>query len=347
MFRPVRICLAASSFAAILCTPAQADTKAGVDAWTRGDYAAAVREWTAEADRGDADALYNLGQASRLGQGAPSDLSKAEVYYGRAAALGHLQAADNYGLLLFQRGEQTRALPYLVAAAGRGEPRAQYLLGVAHFNGTLVARDWPRAYALVSLSSQQGVVPAAAALKQMDTFIPLDERQKGVQMSAAIEAESSAARAQQLAAVDLGAKVPVVVPARPTAAQPVPEKSSPSTAGADFARPAVKATFVASVPKPALPAPAPKSAAPIEPRDKPAPAGAWRIQLGAFSQAANADALWNRVKSQPALSGHPRINVSAGGVTRLQAGGFASAVDAKAACATLAKAGTTCIPLPN
>ena len=106
-----------------LSLPAMADTKAGVDAWTRGDFAAAVKEWQVQAARGDGDAVFNLGQAYRLGKGVPQDLTKAEQLFGQAAGLGHLQAADNYGLLLFQRGERPKALPYLRAAADRGDPR--------------------------------------------------------------------------------------------------------------------------------------------------------------------------------------------------------------------------------
>jgi uncharacterized protein len=178
MGRKTLIAAIAAAAGAILSAPAQADTKAGVDAWTRGDFPTAVREWQAAAAKGDGDAMFNLGQAYKLGKGVPQDLTKAEELFGRAAALGHLQASDNYGLLLFQRGEKARALPFIRAAADRGDPRAQYLLGIAHFNGDLVPKDWPRAYALLSLARQQGLPQAGPALQQMDEYIPLDQRQQ-------------------------------------------------------------------------------------------------------------------------------------------------------------------------
>lgn len=349
--------------ALILAAPVQADTKAGVDAWSRGDFAAAVREWQAEALRGDADALYNLGQAFRLGKGLPQDLAKAEEMYGRAAALGHLQAADNYGLLIFQRGEQARAMPYVIAAAGRGDPRAQYLLGIAQFNGQLIAKDWVRAYALVSLAQQQGIGPATTALKQMDGFIPLEQRQQAAQLAVDLRSEADANRGRQLAAADLGVtRPPAPAPAKPVAAAPVRVASndSPATAGADYARPAAGAVplrpALASAPTPApvKPVPASAPAKPV-PAKVPAPeaakaataTGPWRVQLGAFGVAANADAQWARLKARPELAGHPRINVKAGAVTKLQAGGFASQAAAKAACDKLAAAGTTCIATMN
>lgn len=362
--------------AMILSAPAWADTKAGVDAWTRGDYATAVKEWQAGAAKGDADAVFNLGQAYKLGKGVKQDLTRAEALFGQAAALGHLQAADNYGLLLFQRGERARALPYIRAASDRGDPRAQYLLGLAHFNGDLVPKDWVRAYALVSLAQQQGLPQAATAMTQMDQYVPIDQRQQGVQLAAELQSEADATRARQLAAVDLGNQVPpgkpvatapAAAPVRGTTiasaseavgqAQRVAGKDSPATAGADYARPAV-AIPPPPAPKPVVhqgpppgvtpPPPAPKPAA--TPKPAPAPAlgagGSWRIQLGAFGVAANADAMWERVRSRPEVSGHPRLNVKAGAVTKLQAGNYSQAA-AQAACARLKAAGIVCVAVPG
>ncbi len=358
---------------ALLNAPAAADTKAGVDAWTRGDFSGAVKEWQAQALRGDGDAVFNLGQAYRLGKGVPQDLVKAEQLFGQAAGMGHLQAADNYGLLLFQRGERAKALPYLRAAADRGDPRAQYLIGISHFNGDMVPKDWVRAYALVTLAQQQGLPQAAGALTQMNQYIPLPQRQQGVQLAGELGAQADATRARQLAAVDLGGQVsganapiaPQPIKGPPTAgpsvasasaaagqAQRVAGRDSAATAGADYARPAVKAPPVpASAPRPALgPAPVPALVAAPAPRP-PAPAvasagGSWRIQLGAFGVASNADAMWAQVRSRPELAGHARLNVKAGAVTKLQAGGYSQAA-AQAACSKLKAAGITCAAVPG
>ena len=357
-----------AALGAILSAPALADTKAGVDAWTRGDFPTAVREWQASAAKGDADALFNLGQAYKLGKGVPQDLAKAEELFGSAAALGHLQASDNYGLLLFQRGEKARALPYIRAAADRGDPRAQYLLGIAHFNGDLVPKDWPRAYALLSLARQQGLPQAGPALQQMDEYIPLDQRQQGVAMAGELQAQADATRARQMASIDLGTQVPAGAPSAPVRGQAVASASdavgaagrvagtdSPATAGADYTRrnpappsaPVAAPVKVQPAPPPKVAVTAPRPAPTPAPAPAPAPAatGKWRIQLGAFGQLSNADALWNRVKARPELAGHPRLNVKAGTVTKLQAGGFASQAAAQAACAKLKSAGFECVAI--
>jgi TPR repeat protein len=153
------------AFAALAtASAAPADVKAGVDAWSKGDYAAAVHEWEGPAAAGDADAMFNLAQAYRLGRGVSQDVARAEELYAKAAAKGHIEAADTYGLMLFQDGRREAALPYIEAAAGRGDPRSEYLLGVATFNGDSVAKDWVKGYALVSLANAQGLPQATAAL---------------------------------------------------------------------------------------------------------------------------------------------------------------------------------------
>lgn len=363
-----------TSAALVAASAALADVKAGVEAWTRGDYAGAVAQWKAPAERGDADAQFNMAQAYKLGRGVPVDLVKAEELFGKAAAHGHLQAADNYGLLMFQRGEHVRAMPYIRAAADRGDPRSQYLLGIAHFNGDNVEKDWVRAYALVSLAQQAGLPQAGPALAQMDKYIPLDQRQQSVSLASELAGAAQAMRERQLAAVDLGATVPSPHSAPPAGAAPpraVPSAAphplaiasaenaartaeqaageSPRTAGADYARPQsppTQAKPAAVQTKPAA-APAKPPAASPAPTPTPTASGGWRVQLGAFGVAANADALWNRVKSRPELAGHARVLVRAGTVAKLQAGGFAGEAEAKAACSRLSAAGFPCIAVRN
>lgn len=364
MGRKNLIVAAIAGSVALLPSPGLADTRAGVEAWTNGDFAGAVRLWEAEAARGDADAFFNLGQAYRLGKGVKQDLARAEQLFTKASAQGHPQASDNLGVLLFQRGERARALPYLRAAADRGDPRAQYLLGLAHYNADLVPLDLVRAYALVSLAQQQGLEQAVPALAQMDQTIPLEQRRQAAALAIELASEAEATRARQLAAADLGRQLPAGSPAAvgvTTSAPRLPSRApiiaasessvetarrvagsdSPAIAGADYARPANAAL-------PPLQRPAP-AASIAKPRPAPAPppssaaAGSWRIQLGAFGLAANADTLWGKLRGRPELAGHPRLNVNAGGVTKLQAGGFATQQDAQAACAKLSAAGFGCL----
>ena len=327
---------------------ASADVKAGVDAWSRGDYAAAVYEWQGPATTGDPDAMFNLAQAYRLGRGVPMDAAKAEALYA--------QAADTYGLMLFQDGRREAALPYIEDAARRGDPRSEYLLGIASFNGDIVPKDWVKAYALLSMANAQGLPQAAPALAQMDQHVPLQQRQEAAGLAVQMQQQADAARGRELAAADLGTGLSTGShgqrPEPPAVAAPAPRSAtkvavspslaaalsalaqareatgteSPAEAGASYA-------YHAASPPPQLAVAA--SAAPSS--------GPWRVQLGAFSVRGNADKMWLQVSGRSELAGKTRLAIPAGAVTKLQAGGFASRDDAEAACRSLQHSGHECL----
>ncbi|WP_417319059.1 SPOR domain-containing protein [Erythrobacter aureus] len=355
--------VAAALAAGLASSPAQADVKAGVDAWTRGDFASAVREWAGPAAQGDPDAQFNMAQAYRLGRGVEIDTEQAEALYAKAAAQGHIKAADNYGLLLFQRGAREEALPYISAAAMRGDPRAQYILGIAHFNGDLVAKDWRRAYALLTLANSAGLPQARGALAQMDEYIPLEDRQAAQPLSASLKAEADAARARELAAVDLALatdapsgsavtpprQAPVTRPAGTP--QGGRQATGAGTAGADYTLPASRPTVIARQEEEALSreAVAVSSApAPAEPQPVPATRvatseGPWKVQLGAFGVPGNAERLWSQLSGRAEIAGRERMLIKSGRLTRLLAGGYASRAEANSACASLKRSGQGCL----
>jgi TPR repeat protein len=345
--------------------PALADVKAGVDAWSRGDYAAAVREWEGPAAAGDPDAMFNLAQAYRLGRGVVANLARAEALYAKAAAAGHVQAADTYGLMLFQGGRREQALPYIRDAARRGDPRSQYLLGLAHFNGDLVEKDWIRAYALLTLASGAGLQQAVTAIAEMDRHIPLEQRQQAAALAVQLRNEADAARARELAAAELGgrADTPAAAPTSGRVPRPIATVAvspsiaaaraavleasratgteSPAEAGASFARPN-RPVVAAATPVPGATStrrPAPAVAA----TPSPPASGPWRVQLGAFSVASNAEQLWSRLRGRSELAGRQRLMIRAGPVTKLQAGGYASRAAADAACRSLKQSGHDCL----
>ena len=341
-----RLVAAAAALAIMSALPAHASVKDGVDAWSRGDYPRAVAEWQKPAAAGDADAQFNLAQAYKLGKGVAPDLKRAEELYLKAAQQGHLQAADTYGLLLFQTGRREAAMAWLVPSAERGEPRAQYVLAVAHYNGDLVPKDPVRAYALMTRAAAAGLDVAKATLASMDMTLPLEQRQQGVALAAELEAKASAQRTVQMASLGLGSKAPL----SPVAA-PRPERV---TAGADYANPVAVVSPVRVVTQPFKaapvavkvipPSPVPALAAHPAALVVPAPAsGGWRIQLGAFGVSGNAQALWAKLKGNPALGGRQAFYVPAGKLTKLQTGPFASRADALAACAKVGVAG--CLPV--
>lgn len=372
---------AALSLAAIAATvaigaPALADTKAGVDAWNRGDYKAAVDEWRKAAIAGDPDAQFNLGQAYKLGRGVPVDLPMAESWYRKAALQGHAQAEDNYGLALFQDGKRAEAVPWLEKSVGRGEPRAELVLGTMLFNGDGVERDWVRAYALMTRSSGAGLPQGSQTLAEMDKYIPADQRQRGIELARKMDTQvaSNGNYASEItgggpagpgiASTDVppsSASGPVYglpgtsYPAPGKA--PRPGKNKPPVLIANPPQSYNPAPGYnpgpASNPPPVYavsPAPRPKPA-PVRPAPVPAPVavasgGGWRVQFGAFRDEGNAKALWTRLKGQVGgLSGMQPYLRRVGPITKLQAGPIRSQADAIRLCGAVKRAGSECVPV--
>ena len=324
-----------------------ADVKAGVDAWERADYAAAVKKWRPAATAGDADAQFNLGQAYKLGWGVPMDLPVATEWFRKAAAQGHIRAEDNYGLLLFRAGKQALAMPYIQKSAIRGEPRAQYILSTALFNGENVEKDWVRAYAMMTRAAASGLPQATNSLALMDQYIPLAQRQAATKLSAEMEQQE---RSNMLAATQM----------------PQPATSAPTTPPAKSGKPAsikpadlppstvASAPKVQPVPAPAPPAPVvqavpakpePAKPAPSQPvKTAPMPAGDWRIQLGAFSDEAKARTLWTNLLTRvKGLDAYQPFLVKENAITRLQAGPLASQAAALKLCVAVRTAKADCI----
>jgi len=83
---------------------ALANTRTGISAYQRGDYATALREWEQGAGAGDPQALYNLGVAYAEGKAVPRDQARAVTYYQQGASKGSVLAAYNLGQA-YRKGE--------------------------------------------------------------------------------------------------------------------------------------------------------------------------------------------------------------------------------------------------
>jgi len=268
-----------------------------------------VAIWRPLAEKGDADAQFNLGQAYRLGRGVPINLAAAQSWFERAADKGHIDAQTTLGLLLFQNGNHTGGLRWLKVASDQGEPRAMLVYGTALFNGDGVPQDQILGYAYVSRAAAQGLQAAKDTLGQLDQIMSVEDRKKGVALALS-KAKASPAPAS---------KSPVTKAAKVAAPKPAPSKP---------AQPVVAAAKPQPKP-PATPAAVPAT-------------GSWRIQLGAFSQRSSAEALFRKLSGK--LAGRQAYYIPAGPVTRLQVGPFESKAAAAAACRAI---GQACFPVPG
>ena len=93
----------------------------GLDAFRGGDLNAAITEWSAAAEDGNRDALFNLGLLFANGNGVKQDWDEAKT--------------------LFQK------------AGRRGSELAMFSLAIMYFNGQGVPKDLPMAHVWASLGA--------------------------------------------------------------------------------------------------------------------------------------------------------------------------------------------------
>lgn len=95
-----------------------------------------IQSWLeAEAEKGDADIQFFLGDILDRGDGLPPDPAAGRAWLEKAAAQGHLEAK----YILFFHNEcqdKAKALAILTEVAEAGHANAQYVLGIRYNNGS-------------------------------------------------------------------------------------------------------------------------------------------------------------------------------------------------------------------
>ena len=84
----------------IVCfvAPAWADFNTGMEAYNRGDFATALREWRPLAEHGNASAQFSVGLSYENGDGVTRDYAIARQWYEKSAAQGDAKAQLYLGL---------------------------------------------------------------------------------------------------------------------------------------------------------------------------------------------------------------------------------------------------------
>ena len=123
------------------------------------------RALLATAERGDADAQYNLAHCLHKGEGVAHDAAQAVVWYRKAAKQGHADAQNNLGVCL-KKGvgvarDAAQAAVWYRKAAEQGHGRAQHNLGVLLLRGAEgVPQDAKAGARSLAAAAQQGLPEA-------------------------------------------------------------------------------------------------------------------------------------------------------------------------------------------
>ncbi len=118
--------LATAFLCLLLATPAWAGIQEGAEAYLRGDYATALREFRSLAEQGFPPAQYNFGLMYENGRGVPQDDAEAMKWFRKAAEQGHAKAQNNLGVN-YHTGEgvpqdYVQALMWYNLAASKSPP---------------------------------------------------------------------------------------------------------------------------------------------------------------------------------------------------------------------------------
>lgn len=146
-----------------MTVPACADFQTGLEAYKRGDFAAAFKEWQPIAEKGDANAQYNIGLLYAKGEGVPQNYKQAIEWYRKAAEQGVVAAQFNLGVI-YANGQGVPADPeearkWFAMAAQHGIPAAQTGLADLYSEGKGF-RNYAEAEKWYRKAAEQGIASA-------------------------------------------------------------------------------------------------------------------------------------------------------------------------------------------
>ena len=127
-----------------------ADYQDGRDAFDRGDYSTALKEFEILAKQNDPRGQYALAVMYDIGEGVLQSSKEAVKYYRLAAAQNFANAQNNLGVA-YDRGEGVgtdykEAMKWYLLAAERGNKDAPNNIGVLYMIGFGVPRSFAKAY---------------------------------------------------------------------------------------------------------------------------------------------------------------------------------------------------------
>jgi TPR repeat protein len=163
MKNATRLSAAAIGVAGLLLTAiaASADGVAGFEAYEKGDYATALKEFLPLAESGQASAEAAVGQMYFEGKGVKPDMKEAARWLEPAASKGIARAQFLLGKLYLTgegvaAADPVKAAALTKAAADQGMIEAQVDTCAFYYQGVGVPKDLVQSYLYANLAAQQG-----------------------------------------------------------------------------------------------------------------------------------------------------------------------------------------------
>ena len=129
-----------------------------------GEYERAIPWLENSAEQGYIPALILLGNIFLHGGGVNKNLSMAKKYFRQAADKGDAIAQYNLGMIAVEEGDPEAIVKWLFESSRQGFPLSDYYLGIMHFSGYEVERDFVAAEHYLFKAAQHGFTPAKLTL---------------------------------------------------------------------------------------------------------------------------------------------------------------------------------------
>jgi len=325
----------------VLAVPAHAQlVRAGVEAYERGDFATALREWRPLAESGNAIAQAGVGLMFARGQGVARDDREALKWIRLSVEQEHPFGQNILGDM-YRNGQGVRqdfataALYYELSAAQEYAP-AQYNLGFMYENGSGVRRDLIEAYKWYTLAAEQGHPGAQRAREAIGEALSTDDRQDAMARVQQAQGQPTPAAPEPSKPISLVPPQNAATPAEPPIEQPGEPPSAESAK-----RPA------------ASPAPAPDDPLVTAPQSPSAATtmidGGWRVQLISLRDRTRVEEFWatTQQSNHDLLDGlTPQVEMaelSDGTFYRLRAGPLSDHAAAISLCASMLSRAHECL----
>ena len=162
---------------------AAADGVKGFEAYEKGDYVTAMKEFMPLAEAGQTSAQAAVGQMYFEGKGVAPDPKEAAKWLEPAAKAGNARAQFLLGKLYLSgegvTADPAKAVSFTKAAADQGLPDAQFDLCSLYYQGVGVPKDMVQAYLYASLAAKQGNEDAKNVVELLSQDMKPDEIAKG------------------------------------------------------------------------------------------------------------------------------------------------------------------------
>ena len=163
--------------------------KRGADAYSRGDYLAALAEWQPLAEQGYTDAQNNLGYIFANGLGVKQDYAEASKWYRLSAQAGDASGQHNLGVIyamgLGVPQDFAEALKWYRRSAEQGYVEAVRSLGVTYYHGRGVPKDNVESYKWFHIAAELGHPTAGQSRDLVARELTAAQRAKAQEMARA------------------------------------------------------------------------------------------------------------------------------------------------------------------